>query len=421
MSNFFNNKNNSAVLRSFARIASEKKIVDFSDDKINKQASVKEDLTAGENLIENVLKLAKALRSRGNVVQAEELEQKVLAYKAASNALYQVSNETGEDLVDAAHPDGSTKLKDTAGDAVVETITDQHKKIKEVVEKKPTGKLAMIIEEANNIKKKANDLLDPGIQGNRNKYAFGQVIRIPDLLSNGFQLIYQKMSTTTLKSSYGADLSKINKIFERLNENNINVDIINDIISIIKSMIRSVDLFSWSELPFAGIGGMFQHIGDVVDIAKGRFDFKLRNEISNYLNNALSIAKSAMSTLKGENDEHIKREFAKKEEIGASTAVKGELPVDPKIKEVENKISSLRKKINIIKAYLTPNHYEEEDLASGNDAIDKYLKSIEAVEREFSSYSDVDTKLAYSGNVLSKLKKIDDYLETFKKNFQIGG
>lgn len=144
MSNPFNKKNNSSVLRSFAKIAADKNLVSFDDDKLTKKASAKEDLYAGENLIENILKLANALRNRGNVVQSEELERLALQYKAASNQLYQVFKETGEDLVDLAHPEGSAKLEGVAGDAVVETIVDQKKKIEEIVKKSPTGKLAMV-------------------------------------------------------------------------------------------------------------------------------------------------------------------------------------------------------------------------------------------------------------------------------------
>jgi hypothetical protein len=64
-----------------------------------------------------------------------------MEYKRASS-LYQTSKETGEDVVDQAHPKGSHEISNVEGDAVVETILDQHLKILTVVNKKPTGKLA---------------------------------------------------------------------------------------------------------------------------------------------------------------------------------------------------------------------------------------------------------------------------------------
>lgn len=98
-------------------------------------------LAPTENLFENILKLCEGLRSQGFNKYADEVEAKFLQYKKAET-LYDVSGETGDDLVDRAHPDGSHKMEDVAGDSVIETILEQHKKIKEVVNKTPTGKLA---------------------------------------------------------------------------------------------------------------------------------------------------------------------------------------------------------------------------------------------------------------------------------------
>jgi hypothetical protein len=67
--------------------------------------------------------------------------------------LYETTKEKGEDLVDAAHPKGSHKLEGVDGDATVETILDQHSKIVDIINKKPTGKLASSRDIINAVKK----------------------------------------------------------------------------------------------------------------------------------------------------------------------------------------------------------------------------------------------------------------------------
>jgi hypothetical protein len=99
-------------------------------------------------LLDNVLKLCAGLRDRGFEKQASELEINLLNYKQAQT-LYETTPEKGEDLVHAAHPQGSHKLEglDAENDgAVVEDILDQHAKNLQMIEKKPTGKLASISE-----------------------------------------------------------------------------------------------------------------------------------------------------------------------------------------------------------------------------------------------------------------------------------
>ena len=94
-----------------------------------------------KNLDSNILKLCSGLRAQGLVSYANTLEKKFLQYKQA-NALYDVSGESGEDVVNQAHPDGSHAMENMEGDATIETILDRSKKIQQVVSKQPTGKLA---------------------------------------------------------------------------------------------------------------------------------------------------------------------------------------------------------------------------------------------------------------------------------------
>lgn len=98
------------------------------------------DLSPSSILMDNIVRLAQGLRTKGLHSEAQEIEQNFLDYKQA-NVLYDVSEETGEDLIQSAHPKGSHKLEGVAGDeATFEDILDRHAKMLQVVEKKPTGK-----------------------------------------------------------------------------------------------------------------------------------------------------------------------------------------------------------------------------------------------------------------------------------------
>ena len=130
----------SPIMRSLEKVAREKGLV--KEEPISKTASAPTiDLTPSDNLMSNILKLCAGLRAAGFGKYASELELSYLGYKKA-NTLYETSKEKGDDLVDAAHPKGSHKLEGLEGDAEVETILDQHLKMLDVVNRKPSGKLS---------------------------------------------------------------------------------------------------------------------------------------------------------------------------------------------------------------------------------------------------------------------------------------
>jgi hypothetical protein len=133
----------SPIMRSLEKVAQEKGLV--KPEPLTKTAAVKTDLTPTTSLLDNVLKLCAGLREQGFEKQANELEVNLFNYKKAEATLYEAFPEKGEDLVHAAHPKGSHKLDglDAQDDgAVVEDILDQHAKSLQMIEKKPTGKLA---------------------------------------------------------------------------------------------------------------------------------------------------------------------------------------------------------------------------------------------------------------------------------------
>lgn len=135
------NFGDSVTMRALEKLAREKGLVE--EQPIKKTAAVKKmELNPSTNLMENILNLCAGLRDKGFNKYADELETKFINYKQAQT-LYETSKETGDDLVDAAHPKGSHKLEGVDGDeSVVETILDQHMKLLNIVNKKPTGKLA---------------------------------------------------------------------------------------------------------------------------------------------------------------------------------------------------------------------------------------------------------------------------------------
>ncbi len=113
---------------------------------INIKALLAEDAPARDpGLNEKILSLCSKLRLGGFEKQADSLEGKFLAFKQADVHLYRVHDEDGEDLVNAAHPDGDVKVEDAEkGLGDVETIVSQHKKNVDVAQKESVGKQGML-------------------------------------------------------------------------------------------------------------------------------------------------------------------------------------------------------------------------------------------------------------------------------------
>lgn len=95
--------------------------------------------------VNKIFTLSNNLRKRGFNKQADELEYQFLILKKSESKLYSVLKETGEDLIDEAHPQGSFKVQDASDEfGVVETINDQHAKTLKTL-KDPTGKYANLV------------------------------------------------------------------------------------------------------------------------------------------------------------------------------------------------------------------------------------------------------------------------------------
>lgn len=99
------------------------------------------DTSASDDLIVDVARLAYAMRRKGLVTQAEDLEQKLVMFKQAENAFYNVTKETNEDLMNFAHRDGDVNIIEGSGDlGTFETLQSVADKILAVTRKEPTGK-----------------------------------------------------------------------------------------------------------------------------------------------------------------------------------------------------------------------------------------------------------------------------------------
>ena len=127
----------SAVMRSLEKLSKDKDFVKTASKDIIKKA----DLSPSESLTDNIIKLCNGLRKSGFAKHADDLETNFINYKKADTSLYGITGETGEDLVDAAHPDGSHRLEGVDGDSLVETIVDNQIAHLKIVDKMPTGKL----------------------------------------------------------------------------------------------------------------------------------------------------------------------------------------------------------------------------------------------------------------------------------------
>lgn len=133
-----NKKFDSMAIRSFIRTMYEKGFI--PEETVVKTAS--ESIEISDNFNANVLKLAEKLRSLDLKSYAEDLEKNYLNFKLAEADLYKMFNETGEDLIEAAH--GKNVRVDVPGDNLVENIIEQQLKGIAIVRKNPTGKLSSI-------------------------------------------------------------------------------------------------------------------------------------------------------------------------------------------------------------------------------------------------------------------------------------
>jgi len=100
------------------------------------EAKPEVNLEPSDNVQENLFKLCAGLRSKGFAAYAEKVEDRIVQLKQAEVHLYNVHDETGEDLLEFAHPEGSPEVAESqGGHGVVEDLIAEHKKSVEVATK----------------------------------------------------------------------------------------------------------------------------------------------------------------------------------------------------------------------------------------------------------------------------------------------
>lgn len=303
------NFEDSVTMRSLEKLARDQGLV--KDQPMTKAAASELDLSPSESLTENVLKLCAGLRGAGFDKYAVELEEKFLNYKQAQT-LYEVNKETGDDLVHAAHPKGSHKLENVDSDeAVIEDILDQHMKHVKMVEKVPTGKLSS----AHSILKAVKvalgqEMTEEQLIPLRAQKAIDQLKSVLPILDDARLKILNKMNTTTLAGSFESNYKDIKSVVDGLVPESLTVKNIDSVIGSLNSLQTSINFFSWKDLlylvPIANIYAIWRHFGDVVDIASGDWDTKLRDKLTEFVTKAKNAASKARALVRGEADSEVK-------------------------------------------------------------------------------------------------------------------
>lgn len=126
----------SAVMRQLAKQAIDKGIIPDAAVSIEPLPVV-----ASGDLTVDLAILTNQLRDKGYVKQAQQLEESWVNFKQAERIVF-------NEILQEGHPDGDAVIGEASGQlGEVETLPSQHEKIVEVVEKKPTGKQAELIEQ----------------------------------------------------------------------------------------------------------------------------------------------------------------------------------------------------------------------------------------------------------------------------------
>lgn len=359
----------SITMRSLERVARENGLIKDEPNLI-KTASTekKENYTPSGNLMENIINLCTGLRNLGFDKFANELESKFMTYKVA-NDLYQTSKETGEDLIQQAHPKGSHRISGVEGDAVVETILDEHIKLLNIVNKKPTGKLA----NHQNILKSV-------------KKALAQSSNIPDLIKSlqrnakGVLDAYNSVSALT---RVGTDLpEKLVTEANTLNVTSLDFDILNSLYSKVQG-IRSA----------------------------------LKPGVLNTINNILNLGITNADWIQIETKLNSVQNAIHKLQEELKNPAKPITTTDPAIVAFESELKSNLNKLALWASKIkTDPTNKPQDIAQGMNWIVKKQSQLENIKGEFDKASP-ENKVEMSRIQLNNLRKIISEFDEFKNEW----
>jgi len=100
----------------------------------------------GASVALDLVSLAGDLEKMGEHKAARAVDRQLAIYKAALDRLYDITGETGEQLIDKAHPGGGPTMAPAADEGgKVETIVEEQRKNIERATKAPTGKYAFVV------------------------------------------------------------------------------------------------------------------------------------------------------------------------------------------------------------------------------------------------------------------------------------
>ena len=388
--------NESPVMRSFEKLAVKKGLV--KPEEIKKTASKKSlDLTPGPNFEENILKLCAGLRDAGFTKQAVEVETKFFNLKKAVH-LYDTHGETGDDVIQAAHPDGSHQMKDIDGDAMVETILDKHKAIQNMLAKEPNGKLATARNLAKVIKTAGKTSNSAAV--NAIKILFAQEVK-SDLATDLKDAANSVKQVVTIAEKVGGlSDSVLSWAQERLVIVQKPMEVVqsnpNDIAGI-KSSVG--DAISATNALLRNLHPNFLHNYLPNWLNKGVDDDATWNAIESKLNFAVDKLKAA--------NEAVIQQVSSPEDKNQPTSKPGEVAATPKVTELQQQYASLKSEVGRymaqIKAQQSPNSQKMLGyLGNVLQYLNDQKSAFDAVEAEYKDVS-ADAYAQRAGMVKQKL------------------
>ena len=105
------------------------------------EANQKADLTPSDSLNQDIARLIIAMKLKGLVSQADDIEQNFVMFKQAENNLYNLNLDENGNILDFAHRDGDVNIIEGSGElGAIETPQSAAEKILAVVRKTPSGK-----------------------------------------------------------------------------------------------------------------------------------------------------------------------------------------------------------------------------------------------------------------------------------------
>lgn len=358
-----------------------------------KEIDIKQLMQSGDGKVgfeEKILNLCNGLRTKGFSNYAEQLETKFLIYKQAKVHLYRAHDEDGEDLVNEAHPDGDVHMADAEnGYGDVHTTVNKHKKIVEIIEKVPTGKLASVVnnckialgdievvpptsevpvEKAVEYAKKAIDLVDSTVEELKKNVLAGSK-GVIDIASTQ---LYHKLSTLqlnarNLKSSFGmVNLGS----FGGLNH-------AKDIFASLIKEIKETDLLS----------------------------VPIKNRYTAYIYNATNLLYAAMAALKNDNNSvswhtnHVPSELIAKEISNLTKKLKTEI-IDKKPEKIGAKLQNVYNKCDSVVNLL--NDVVNELNTSNRNMHVSELKNLNSVKQSPLASQKIDS-IAELNKILSSI------------------